>query len=194
MRKSVGLLAVMAAAAMALSACALEGSPRPGSEPSGPVIVNPMPIGPVRALPPNSFTPAPVSLLGHWTAVEVLGVKEPKTEPSAVQFYGTDRARAVPDSWADNTAYDGCFWATMYPVFGPGAKVRIGTEKATSPFCEAQHARLNKLLNQARWWGLSSRGSTSLLTIFDAKHKRLGLFVLDEPAAPEPGPPVVQPR
>jgi hypothetical protein len=179
MRKSVGLLVVLAATGMVLSAC---------------VITDPMPIGPVRALPPTSFRPAPVSLLGHWTALEVLGVNEPKTEPSAVQFYGTDRARSVPDSWADNTAYDGCLWANVYPVFGPGAKVRIGTEKAASPFCEAQHARLNKLLDQARWWGLSSRAGQPLLTFYDATHKRLGMFVQDEQAAPEPGPPTVQAR
>ena len=193
MRKSVGLLAVTAAAAMMLSACALEGSPRPGSEPSGPVITDPWPVGPVHASLPPSFRPAPVSLLGHWTALEVLGVKDPKAEPSAVQFYGTDRALWAPGSWADNTAYDGCLWANVYPVFGSGAKVRIGTEKAASPFCEVQHARLNKLLDQARWWGLSSRAGRPLLTFYDATHKRLGMFVQDEQAAPEPGPPVIRP-
>jgi hypothetical protein len=120
----------------------------------------------------------PAKLVGVWTAVEVLGVKAPKVEPSAVQFYGEARPRAVPNSWTDNAAYDGCFWEGLYPVFGPGAKARIHPGEQPSPFCEAQRTQLNAMLGRTRTWGLSTTHGKRFLSLYDAHHKRIGLFVL----------------
>jgi hypothetical protein len=177
MRKTLGLLAVIAAAAIVLSACAFEGTPRAGSEPSGPIHMQ-IPERPVHASPLPSFKPVPAELVGVWTAVEVLGVKSPKVEPSAVQFYGQARPRAFPDSWSDNVACDGCFWEGVYPVFGPGANARIHPVEPPSPFCQPQRTKLNAMLDSTRAWAVSAKHGKRFLTFYDSHRKRIGVFVL----------------